>query len=156
MADMYYAEKQLVKTLPKLAEKAKNSELSMAFKDHLEETRNHVARLEQAMEMLNMPVKGEKCPAMDGIIKEGSEIMDDFSDDPALDAGLVAAGQKAEHYEIATYGYLCEWASVLGFDKVRALLHQNLEEEKAANDKLTRLAKNHVNEEGLMAEAPRG
>lgn len=151
LADMYHAEQQLVKVLPKMAEAADNEDLRKAFEGHLKETRNHVSRLEQVFEEMDMPKEGKKCHSIDGIIKEGGEIMDEFSDDPALDAGLVAAGQKVEHYEIATYGFMCEWAGDLGLDRVRTLLHETLEEEKAANAKLTELAKSTVNQEAQTA-----
>lgn len=151
VADMYYAEKQLVKVLVTLATKAENGQLKDAFAGHLEETKGHVERLERVFKFLGKVPKAKKCPAIDGIIEEGSEIMKDFSDDPALDAGLVAAGQKAEHYEIATYGFMCEWAKELGLTAVEDLLHETLEEEKAADEKLTAIAESVVNMEGETA-----
>lgn len=149
VADIYYAEQQLVKTLPKLAEKSRNKELRQAFESHLTETKNHVQRLEKVFQLLGKDAKGEKCPAIDGILKEGKELMDDFGDSPALDAALVAAGQKAEHYEIATYGFMCEWAKELGLSEVQDLLHQTLEEEIGADEKLTSIAESAVNADGM-------
>lgn len=143
--DMYYAEKQLVKALSKLSLAATNGELKDAFAWHLEETKGHVERLEQVFAILGKTPQVKKCPAIDGIILEGSEIMERYKDDPALDAGLVAAGRKAEHYEIATYGFMCEWAKELGLTAAEDLLHQTLEEEKSADETLTSIAINSVN-----------
>jgi ferritin-like metal-binding protein YciE len=151
VADMYYAEKQLVKTLGTLARTAGNGRLKEAFAGHLEETKGHVERLERVFNYLGRVPMAKKCPAIDGIIEEGSEIMKDLSDDPPLDAGLIAAGQKAEHYEIATYGFMCEWAKELGLTAVEDLLHETLEEEKAADEKLTGIAESVVNMEGETA-----
>jgi len=145
VADIYYAEKQLLKALPKMAKAASNDELRTAFTDHAEETKGQLERLEQVFEALGKPAKGKKCPAIDGILEEGNEIMDEFADDAALDAGLVAAGQKAEHYEIASYGSMCAWAEQLGLDEVAALLNETLEEEKGADEKLTEIAESVVN-----------
>ncbi len=145
VSDSYYAEKQLLKALPKMAKAANNKELSTAFLDHAEETRKQIERLEQVFDALGKPAKGKKCPAIDGILEEGREIMEEFADDPALDAGLVAAGQKAEHYEIANYGSMYAWAEQLGMDEVAELLKETLEEEKGADTKLTDIAETVVN-----------
>ena len=149
VADIYYAEKQILKTLPKMAKATTNDELRTAFTDHAEETKAQIARLEEVFAALDLPVKGKKCPAIDGILEEGSEIMDEFSDDAALDAGLVAAAQKVEHYEMASYGCLHAWAALLGNKKAAGLLEDILDEEKAANDGLTKLAIAKSNQEAL-------
>lgn len=159
LADSYYAEKQLVKALPKMAKAATNGDLRNAFTTHLEETKEQVKRLEQVFELMDMPAKGKVCPAIDGILEEGKEIMDEFSDDPALDAGLVSAAQKAEHYEISCYGCMSAWAEQLGLEDVVALLNETLEEEKGADEKLSDIS-GTVNEdaeaevEEMEAEAP--
>ncbi len=137
IADSYYAEKQLLKALPKMAKAASNDELREAFEGHLEETNEQVARLEQVFQLMDMPVKGKVCPAIDGILDEGKEIMEEFADDAALDAGLISAGQKAEHYEISCYGCMIAWATELGLDDVAGLLSETLEEEKGADEKLS-------------------
>ncbi len=156
LADIYYAEKQLVKALPKMAKAANNEELREAFQSHLEETNGQVQRLEQVFEALGIPAKGKKCPAIDGILEEGKELMEEYADDPALDAALVDAGQKAEHYEIATYGSMCAWAEQLGLDEVRDLLNETLEQEKGADEKLTEIAETVVNIEAETADMEEG
>jgi len=145
LADTYYAEKQLVKAMPKMAKAATNDELREAFEGHLEETLVQVRRLEEVFGLMEMPVKGKKCPAIDGILEEGKEIMEEFADDAALDAGLVSAGQKAEHYEITCYGCMVAWAEQLGLEDVAGLLNETLEEEKGADEKLSTIAET-VNE----------
>ncbi len=140
LQDVYYVEKQLVKALPKMAKAATNAELRTAFEEHLEETKGQVTRLEKVFDELGIPAKAKKCPAIEGILEEGNEIMDEFSDDPALDAGLIDAAQKVEHYEIATYGSLCAWAELLELDTVKELLGENLEEEKAADESLSEIS----------------
>ncbi len=152
MADLYYVEKQLVKTLPKMAKMATNEELSGCFEDHLEETQGQVQRLEQMFEALGKPAKAKKCPAIDGILEEGKEIMDEFSDDPALDAGLVSAAQKVEHYEIASYGSMKAWAEQLGLEDLVSLIDETLEEEKGADEKLSGIAETVVNIEADTEE----
>jgi len=137
LADSYYAEKQLLKALPKMAKTATNDELREAFTSHLEETKEQVSRLEQVFQLMDMPAKGKTCPAIDGILEEGKEIMEEFADDAALDAGLVSAGQKAEHYEISCYGCMVAWAEQLGLEEVADLLKETLEEEKGADEKLS-------------------
>jgi ferritin-like metal-binding protein YciE len=140
LADSYYAEKQLLKALPKMAKNATNDELREAFTSHLEETKEQVSRLEQVFQLMDMPAKGKTCPAIDGIVEEGKEIMEEFADDTALDAGLISAGQKAEHYEISCYGGMVAWAEQLGLDEVADLLKETLEEEKAADEKLSAIS----------------
>lgn len=145
LADLYYVEKQLLKALPKMAEKATNAELSEAFTAHLADTEGQVERLEDIFASIGKPAKAKKCPAIDGILEEGKEIMDEFSDDPALDAGLVSAAQKVEHYEVTSYGSLKAWAEQLQLEEAVGLIEETLEEEKSADEKLTGIAEAVVN-----------
>jgi ferritin-like metal-binding protein YciE len=146
--DIYWAEKHLVKTLPKMAKAATSSELKEAFTNHLEETKVHVERLEQVFELLEEKVQAKKCEAMEGITKEGDGIVEETESGTATrDVGLILAGQKVEHYEISTYGGLAQLARNLGRDDVAELLQQTLEEEKAADQLLTTVAENSVNYE---------
>ena len=151
LRDVYYAEKQLTKALPKMAKEADNGELKKAFTDHLKETEGHVKRLEQAFTMINRPAKGKKCDAILGIVAEGKEVIDEVDDEQVLDAGLIAAGQAAEHYEIARYGTLCAWAKLIGKPQIARLLHETLEEEKNANALLGKIADRSVNQHALSA-----
>jgi ferritin-like metal-binding protein YciE len=144
LGDIYDAEKQLVKALPKMAKAAQSEELRDAFESHLAETEGHVQRLEQAFEALGKPAKGRKCEAMQGLIKEGKEIISDM-EDSTLDAGLICAAQKVEHYETAAYGCLTTWARLLDKRDVCDLLQQTLDEEKAADKKLTEIAESAIN-----------
>jgi len=136
LADIYYAEKQLVKSLPKMAKAATNDELREAFTGHLKETQGHIERLEQVFELMELPAKGQTCPAIVGILQECTELMSDFAGDEALDAALIGGAQKVEHYEIANYGCLIGWADQLGLDEVSDLLKETLEEENGASSKL--------------------
>jgi ferritin-like metal-binding protein YciE len=146
--DIYWAEKHLVKTLPKMAKAATSPELKEAFTNHLEETKVHVERLEQVFELLEEKAQAKKCDAMDGITKEGDGIVEETETGTATrDVGLILAGQKVEHYEIATYGGLAQLARNLGRDDVADLLEQTLEEEKAADQLLTTVAEDNVNYE---------
>jgi len=145
LQDVYYAEKQLTKTLPKMAKEAENEELKKAFTDHLKETEGHVERLEKAFEVIGKPARGKTCDAILGIIAEGKEVIEETDDDQVLDAGLIAAGQAAEHYEIARYGTLCAWAKLIGKPQVARLLHETLEEEKHADKVLNEIAERAVN-----------
>jgi ferritin-like metal-binding protein YciE len=145
LADVYDAEKQLTKALPKMAKAAQNDELREAFESHLEETENHVSRLEQVAESLGEKLKRKTCKAMQGLVEEGSEIIKENKDSSALDAGLIAAAQKVEHYEIASYGTLCAWAKEMGHTDELELLEATLEEEKAADSKLTEIGQNSAN-----------
>jgi ferritin-like metal-binding protein YciE len=145
LQDTYSAETQLVKALPKMAKAATNPELRAGFEQHLTETQNHVGRLEQVARDMDISLKGNKCEAMEGLVEEAREIIKMSAEDEVRDAGLIAAAQKAEHYEIATYGTLCAWAKQLGLGSVATLLHQTLDEEKRTDEKLTRLAKQVVN-----------
>ena len=140
LRDVYYAEKKLVKTLPKLAKKATNEALSQAITDHLAETEGHVARLENVFKMINKTPRAKNCPAMNGLVEEGAELMEEFDPSSLLDAGLIGAAQAVEHYEIARYGTLCAWAEQLGLTEAKDLLGQTLEEEEAADKKLSALS----------------
>jgi len=144
--DLYDAEKQLTKALPKLAKKATADALKDALESHLRETERHVARLEQVFEHLEMPVRGKKCTGMKNLLSEGADMIGDAEDDAARDAVMIAAAQKVEHYEIASYGSVRTWANVLGKTEVAELLGETLEEEKAADEKLTGIAESFVNE----------
>ena len=145
MQDVYYAEKQLLKALKKMAKNATNTKLQKAFLDHRGETEGQIERLDEAFGMIDKKPRGKKCEAILGIIAEGDEVMDEAEDDNVLDAGLVAAGQAAEHYEIARYGTLVAWAKQAGKPQLARLLNQNLEEEKKADALLTKLAEAQVN-----------
>lgn len=149
--DVYYAEKQLVKALPKLAKKSTDPDLQKAFNDHLEETNGHVERLEKIFAMLDKKPRGKKCDAILGIVAEGEEVIAEVDDEDVLDAGILAAAQAAEHYEIARYGTLCAWAQQLGKPQVARLLYQTLEEEKKADSLLTSIAKRSVNKAAQSA-----
>jgi ferritin-like metal-binding protein YciE len=147
--DLYHAEKQLTKALPKLAKAATHDDLREAFEMHLEETQEQITRLEEVFEALGEKVKAKPCPGMAGIIEEGSEIMKEDADGAVLDAALIAAAQRAEHYEIGAYGTCIEWARLMGHNEVVALLEQTLAEEKAADKKLTMLAESEINQTAL-------
>jgi ferritin-like metal-binding protein YciE len=140
LKDIYYAENQIVKSLPKLIEKATNRDLSKSLSDHLEETRNQIARLDQVFKKLGQEPQGVKCPAIDGLITEADELAGEVADKEVLDAAVVGAAQSVEHYEIARYGTLVAWADALGRDDVVRLLTTNLNEEKAADRKLSTVA----------------
>ena len=145
LQDIYYAEKQLVKALPKMAEKATDKQLKQGFLTHLEETKTHVQRLEQVFEMHGTQVKAVDCPAIDGIIKEADEVTGEVADKALLDAALINAGQAAEHYEITRYGSLISWAKQLGRNDCASVLQKTLDEEKATDKKLTTLAESRIN-----------
>ena len=145
LRDIYYAEQQIVKALPEMVEKASSNELKTAFKNHLQETKGHVARLEQVFKLHGKEAKGVDCPAIDGIIEEAEEVAGDIDDKTVLDAGLIAAAQAVEHYEMTRYGSLVAWAKQLGRSDCASLLQQNLDEEKNADKKLTTIAESNVN-----------
>jgi len=145
LQDIYYAEKQLVKALPKMAEKAADNQLKQGFLTHLDETKTHVQRLEQVFQMIGAPVKAVDCPAIDGIIKEADEVAGEVADKSVLDAALINAAQAAEHYEITRYGSLIAWAKQLGRNDCVGLLQKTLDEERATDKKLTTLAESKVN-----------
>ena len=148
LKDIYWAEKHLIKVLPKMQKAATSGELKQAFADHLEVTKGHVTRLEQAFEMLDKKPQAKKCEAMAGITKEGDEIIED-TDKGTLtrDVGLIMAAQKVEHYEIATYGSLAQLAKTLGKNDIAELMVKTLEEEKEADELLTSIAENNINVE---------
>jgi len=145
LKDIYYAEKQIVKTLPKMSKAAQSSDLVASFDLHREETEVHVERLEQIFEMLGKTPRGKTCDAILGIIEEGKSIMEEFDGSVALDAGLVSAAQAVEHYEIARYGTLKTWAQELGYSDAVALLDATLQEEIATDKKLSGVAKKTAN-----------
>ncbi len=149
--DLYSAETQLVKALPKMARAASRPELRTAFQEHLEQTRGHVERLEEVCEMLAIKAKGKKCKAMEGLIEEGQEVIGDKGEPAAKDAALIVAAQKVEHYEIAGYGSARTFARALGHGKVADLLQKTLDEESATDERLTELAESGVNEEAAVA-----
>jgi len=152
LKDVLNAENQITKALPKMIKKASHEELKAAFEAHLEETKEQISRLEQVMESLGMPARGKTCKAMQGIIEEGKEVMEEDMADDVMDAALIGAAQKVEHYEIATYGTLCTYAELLGLKDVKKLLGQTLEEEKQTDSKLTELAESLINLEAAQAE----
>ena len=145
LQDIYYAEKQLVKALPKMAEKAADNQLKQGFLTHLDETKTHVQRLEQVFQMVGAAVKAVDCPAIDGIIKEADEVAGEVADKSVLDAALINAAQAAEHYEITRYGSLIAWAKQLGRNDCVGLLQKTLDEERATDRKLTALAESKIN-----------
>jgi len=145
LKDLYNAENQLVKALPKVAKTASNPRLKQAVEEHLEQTRHHVERLEQVFQEVNARAKGKTCQAMEGIIEEAKELMSEKPEAAVLDAGLIGAAQKVEHYEIAGYGTVRAWARQLGFNTAAKLLEETLEEEKAADRKLTEIGESMVN-----------
>jgi ferritin-like metal-binding protein YciE len=145
LRDIYYAEKQIVQSLPEMIEKATDSNLKRGFEAHLGETKNHVKRLERVFKMHGVEAKGIDCPAIDGIIEEADDVVADVEDKKVLDAALIAAAQAVEHYEITRYGSLIAWAKQLGRPDCANVLQQNLDEEKATDAKLTSLAERNVN-----------
>jgi ferritin-like metal-binding protein YciE len=144
--DLYHAEKQLVKTLPKVAKKASSPQLKQAIEQHLRQTEGHVNRLEQIFELLGQPPKAVKCKAMAGILEEGEETLNLKATPETLDAAIITAAQKVEHYEIAGYGSLSTWAKTLGRNDILTLLKQTLQEEKETDEKLTELATSGINQ----------
>ena len=145
LKDIYYAEKQIVKALPKMAKAAHSPALKSGFEKHLEESEIHVERLEQVFDMLGKPARGKTCEAILGILEEGKSIMEDFKDTQALDAGLAAAAQAVEHYEISRYGTLKTWAQQMGNSDMVRLFDQTLSEEIATDKKLTQVAESNLN-----------
>jgi len=154
LRDTYDAERQLTKALAKLAKAATSPNLREAFETHLEETKGQIGRLEEVFEGLEEKVRGKHCEGIAGIIEEGKSLMEEDFDDATLDAGLIAAGQRAEHYEIAAYGTLVAWAKTMGHTDAAALLQENLDEEKAANEKLSELAEGGINQGAADAAEP--
>jgi ferritin-like metal-binding protein YciE len=151
LKDIYFAEKKILTALPKMAKAAQSPDLKAAFQKHRDETEGHVERLEQVFSIIEEKPQGKTCPAILGIIDEGSEIMEEYKGSPALDAGLLAAAQAVEHYEISRYGTLRTWAEELELDDAVALLEETLDEEKATDEALTEIAKTAVNQEAEAA-----
>lgn len=151
LRDSYNAETQLTKALPKMAKAASSPDLRRAFESHLEETRGHVGRLEEVFASLDEKVRGKHCDGMAGIIAEGKSLMEEDLDETTMDACLIAAAQRAEHYEMAAYGTLVAWARAMGHDEAAGLLEQTLDEEKAADAKLSSLAEGGINQEAADA-----
>ena len=156
LRDTYDAEKQLTKALPKMAKAAKSPELRAALSAHLNETLGQIKRLEQVFESLDEKVRGKHCDGIEGIIEEGKSIMEEDFDDATMDACLIAAGQRAEHYEMAAYGTLVAWARGMGHDEAANLLQETLDEEKAADEKLTAIAESGINQDAADAAHPEG
>jgi ferritin-like metal-binding protein YciE len=149
LRDMYYAEKQISKSLPKMIEKADDEELKQGLEDHLKETDGHIRNLEEVFHLLDIKPGGVDCPAIDGIIQEADDVTGEVDNRQVVDAALVAAAQAVEHYEITRYGTLITWAQQLGRNDCAELLKHNLKEEKAADEKLTKLAESRVNQAAI-------
>ncbi len=147
MQDIYNAEGQILKALPKMVKAAANPDLKRAFEEHRVQTEGQVDRLEQAFRLLGVPARGRKCEGMAGLLEEGRKVMEQEADESVLDAALIAAAQKVEHYEIASYGCICTYAEMLGYDQVHELLGQTLDEEETTDQKLTALAETVINPE---------
>jgi ferritin-like metal-binding protein YciE len=153
LRDLYHAERQLVKALPKLAKAATADELREAIEHHLGETEEHVTRLEKVFELLDEQAKPKTCAGMAGIIEEGADLIKESEKGAALDAGIIGGGQRAEHYEMAAYGTVLAWAKAMGHEDVAKLLQATLDEEKAADQKLSSLAEGGINEAAMNGEA---
>jgi ferritin-like metal-binding protein YciE len=151
LRDILSAERQITRALKKMAAKASREDLKEAFEEHLEQTDAQITRLEEAFESLGKRPRAQRCEAMAGILEEGEDILQSDAEPEAKDAMMIAAAQKVEHYEIATYGTLCTWAEMLGHDRAQQLLHETLEEEKATDDKLTKLA-SEINQLAMASE----
>jgi ferritin-like metal-binding protein YciE len=151
LKDIYFAEKKILTALPKLAKAAHSDELTAAFEKHEAETEEHVSRLEKVFDMIEQKAQGKNCPAIMGLVEEGQEIMKDYKDSPALDAGLVGAAQSVEHYEISRYGTLIAWAQELDMEEAATLLDQTLKEEVKTDELLTKLAEQAINREAQTA-----
>jgi ferritin-like metal-binding protein YciE len=147
LKDIYYAEKQIVKALPKMAKAADSPELARAFESHLQETKEHIVRLEKVFELLGKKAVGEKCPAIDGILTEGEEMMKEIKDPDTRDAAMIADAQSVEHYEITRYGTLVSWGELLGNKDAVKLLSATLKEEHGADSKLNKLAEGKLNKQ---------
>ena len=151
LKDIYFAEKKIVTTLPKMAKAAQHPQLKMAFEKHLKESEGHVKRLEQVFGIIGKKPQGKTCDAIVGITEEGAEIIKDYKGTPALDAGLIGAAQAVEHYEISRYGTLRTWAEELGFADAASLLQATLDEEKATDQTLTKIAESAINQDAEAA-----
>jgi ferritin-like metal-binding protein YciE len=156
LADLYDAEKQLLKALPKMAKAASSEELKEGFEEHLTQTKTHVERLEQFFELFGEKAKGKKCAAMEGLVEEGEEIIKEEEASSSKDAALICAAQKVEHYEIASYGCLSTWAQILQNDEAVELLDETLTEEKETDQKLTEIAESTINEEAAQGDQEEG
>ena len=152
LRDLYDAERQIVKALPKMIKAAGSDELSSALESHLEETRGHVERLERVFESIDIRPRGKHCAGMAGILEEGANLMEEDGDESVLDAGFIAAAQRVEHYEITAYGSLMAWAKALGLKDALSLLKENEQEEKAADKKLTAIAESGINQAAVAGE----
>jgi ferritin-like metal-binding protein YciE len=153
LRDIYYAEKAILKALPKMAKKVGHEELKAAFNEHVQMTNTQVQRLEQVFQMIGVKPRAKKCPAMDGLVAEAEELMKEAEDEDVRDAGLLGAAQSVEHYEISRYGTLKAWAQRLGMDQAVRLLDETLQEEKETDAKLTMLAEQAINAEAETEEA---
>jgi len=151
LKDIYFAEKKILAALPKMANAADSEDLVAAFQEHLDETEEHVTRLEKVFELIDQQPHGKNCPAIIGIVEEGQEVMKEYKGSPALDAGLLAAAQAVEHYEISRYGTLMTWAQQLGMLEAAAILNQTLQEEVEMHSTLTKLAQMPINREAQVA-----
>jgi ferritin-like metal-binding protein YciE len=152
LKDIYYAEKQILKALPAMVKKANGDDLRKALETHRKETEGQVDRLDKVFKLIDVPARGKKCEAIEGIIDEAKEHMEEIENENVLDAGMISSAQAVEHYEICRYGTLIEWAKDLGHDDAVALLQQNLEEEKNADSLLSRIAKSSSNARAMAAE----
>jgi ferritin-like metal-binding protein YciE len=152
LKDIYFAEKKILVALPKMAKAAESEELATAFEEHEMQTKEQVSRLEKVFQLIDETPRGKNCPAITGIIDEGEEIIDEYEDSPALDAGLIGAAQAVEHYEIARYGTLKAWAKELGLDEAVSLLDATLAEEESTDEKLSNLAESAINRRAEAAE----
>jgi ferritin-like metal-binding protein YciE len=155
LQDIYHAEGQILKALPKMSKAATHQELKRAFEEHRLQTEQQVERLEQVFKLLGHPVKGRKCEGMAGLLEEGKKVMAQDAEPGVLDAALIASAQKVEHYEIAAYGCVCTYAEMLGYDQVHELLGQNLDEEETTDQRLTALAEQVVNPKAQVGDAAR-
>jgi ferritin-like metal-binding protein YciE len=154
LKDLYFAEKKILATLPKLARAAESEDLKAAFEKHRDETEGHVDRLAKIFAMIDKKAQGKTCPAINGLAEEGAEIIEEFKGSPAIDAGLIGAAQAVEHYEMSRYGTLRAWAEELGLDEAASLLQETLDEEEATDEALSALAEGAINQEaGRGAEA---
>jgi ferritin-like metal-binding protein YciE len=151
LKDIYFAEKKILSTLPKMAKAAQSEELKAAFEKHYTETKGQIERLEKVFAVIEKKPQGKTCAAIVGITDEGAEIMEDYKGSPALDAGLLGAAQAVEHYEISRYGTLIAWAEELGLDDAVSLLEETLEEEEATDEALTEIAKTAINQQAQAA-----
>ena len=159
LQDIYHAEGQILKALPKMIKAATHPDLKQAFEEHRKQTEGQVRRLEQAFKLLGVPARGKKCEGMAGLLEEGRKMMEEEADAAVMDAALIASAQKVEHYEIAGYGCVCTYAEMLGYDQVHNLLGHNLDEEETTDQKLTALAESVINQEAEdagEAEVERG